>query len=100
MEQRFGYDFGSVRVHHDARAAESARAVNAHAYTVGHDIAFNGTAFAPDATAGRKLLAHELTHVVQQSAQHSAPCCQRQTGGPLLTGTHKPGGPSLRLVGA
>src|SRR5213079_2483498 len=51
--QRFGYDFGSVRVHHDARAAESARAVNAHAYTVGHYIAFNGTAFAPDATAGQ-----------------------------------------------
>ncbi|HKH50004.1 MAG TPA: DUF4157 domain-containing protein [Thermoanaerobaculia bacterium] len=61
MESRFGHDFGHVRVHTDARAAESARAVSARAYTVGNHIAF-----APGAAAGGRLLAHELTHVLQQ----------------------------------
>jgi hypothetical protein len=66
MESRFGYDFGGVRIHADARAAESARAVNALAYTVGRDIVFaeHQPASGPD---GRQVLAHELAHVVQQS---------------------------------
>ena len=68
MEERFGYDFGNVRIHRDARAADSARAVNAHAYTVGRDIVFNSNTFAPDTDSGRRLLVHELTHVVQQGA--------------------------------
>jgi Domain of unknown function (DUF4157) len=66
FEPRFGHDFSRVRVHTDASAAASARAVNALAYTVGTDIAFkNGQ---PDLTtnAGKQLLAHELAHVVQQ----------------------------------
>ena len=67
MERRFGHDFGNVRVHVDARAAASARSVNALAYTVGSDIVFRDGAFAPDDSSGRRLLAHELTHVVQQS---------------------------------
>ena len=67
MERRFGHDFGNVRVHLDARAADSARFVNALAYTVGSDIVFRAGAFAPDESSGRRLLAHELTHVVQQS---------------------------------
>ena len=67
MEQRFGHDFGNVRVHLDARAAASARSLNALAYTVGSDIVFRAGAFAPDNLSGRRLLAHELTHVVQQS---------------------------------
>jgi len=66
MEQRFGHDFGRVRVHADARAAESARAVGARAWTVGNDVAFGAGAWAPSTTEGRRLLAHELTHVLQQ----------------------------------
>ena len=66
MEPRFGHDFSSVRVHSDAKAAESARAVNALAYTVGRDVVFGTGQFSPASTAGRKLIAHELTHVVQQ----------------------------------
>ena len=72
MEPRFGHDFGNVRVHFDARAATSARSVNALAYTVGHDIVFSDGAFAPDDPSGRSLLAHELTHVVQQSNANTA----------------------------
>ncbi len=61
MEERFGYDFGNVRIHRDARSADSARAVNAHAYTVGRNIVFNSNTFAPDTESGRRLLVHELT---------------------------------------
>lgn len=68
MKPRFGHDFGQVRVHTDARAAESARAVNALAYTVGRNIVFDAGRYAPAEAAGRELLAYELAHVVQQSA--------------------------------
>jgi hypothetical protein len=68
MEPRFGYDFSRVRVHTDARAAESARAVHALAYTVGRDVVFGAGQYVPGTSAGRRLLAHELTHVVQQTA--------------------------------
>jgi hypothetical protein len=67
MEDRFGYDFGKVRVHQDARADASARAVNALAYTVGRDVVFGTGQYAPTTIEGRKLIVHELTHVVQQS---------------------------------
>lgn len=66
MEGRLGHDFSDVRVHTDARADASARAVSAHAYTVGRDIVFQRGAYDPGSTAGQTLLAHELTHVVQQ----------------------------------
>ncbi|MES1245798.1 MAG: DUF4157 domain-containing protein [Acidobacteriota bacterium] len=67
MEQSFGHDFSRVRVHSGAAAERSAQDVNAHAYTVGHNIVFDAGAFAPGTQRGRRLLAHELTHVVQQS---------------------------------
>lgn len=68
FESRFGYDFSGVRVHAEARAAESARSVNALAYTVGRDVVFGAGQYAPQSFEGGKLLAHELTHTVQQSA--------------------------------
>jgi outer membrane protein OmpA-like peptidoglycan-associated protein len=67
MEPRFGRDFSQVRVHADARAAASARAVNALAYTVGTSIVFGQGRYAPGNSQGRRLLAHELSHVLQQS---------------------------------
>jgi len=79
MEARLGHDFGDVRVHHDARAEDSAKAVNAHAYTVGSDIVFQRDRYDPSSETGRVTLAHELTHVVQQ---HSGP----------VDGTEAPGG--------
>jgi hypothetical protein len=66
MEPRFGHDFSRVRVHADERAAESARSVAALAYTVGRDVVFDTGRYAPHTLEGRRLLAHELTHVVQQ----------------------------------
>ncbi len=67
MESRFGHDFSRVRVHTDAKAAESARAVNALAYTIGHDVVFGAGQYAPHTSEAKRLLAHELTHVMQQS---------------------------------
>jgi hypothetical protein len=66
MEPRFGHDFSQVRVHTDTRAAESAGAVNALAYTVGRDIVFGAGQYAPGTRDGRTLVAHELTHTIQQ----------------------------------
>ncbi|MCI0435105.1 MAG: DUF4157 domain-containing protein [Gemmatimonadetes bacterium] len=67
MESRFGHDFSRVRIHDDAAAAESAASVQAHAYTVGAHIVFGANQYAPVSGEGRCLLAHELTHVVQQA---------------------------------
>ena len=67
MEGRFDHDFSRVRVHLGSAAEQSAREVNALAYTVGHNIAFDEGRFAPSTHEGRRLIAHELTHVVQQS---------------------------------
>jgi len=72
FEPRFGYDFGQVRVHTDARAAETARALDARAYTMGRDIAFMAGQYAPETTIGKRLLAHELTHVIQQNGHETA----------------------------
>jgi hypothetical protein len=68
MEPRFGHDFSRVRIHTDTKAGESARAVNALASTVGQDVVFGEGQYAPTHLVGQRLLAHELTHVVQQSA--------------------------------
>ena len=68
MEPRFGYDFSQVQIHTDARATESARAVNALAYTVGKHVVFGAGQYAPKTSEGRKVLAHELTHTLQQRA--------------------------------
>jgi hypothetical protein len=70
FEPRFGQAFDQVRVHTDVRATESARAVNALAYTRGRDIVFGAGQYAPETMAGRRLLAHELTHVMQQNPSH------------------------------
>ncbi|MCV7290082.1 DUF4157 domain-containing protein [Mycolicibacterium wolinskyi] len=66
MEGRFGHDFGDVRVHHDGAAHDSAKSVNAQAYTVGSDIVFQSGKYDPASDAGKHMIAHELTHVVQQ----------------------------------
>ncbi len=70
FEPRFGHDFSRVRVHTDAKAAESAKAVNSLAYTVGRDIVFGTGQYTPETNNGKRLVAHELTHTLQQR-QHS-----------------------------
>ena len=70
MESRFRHNFSEIRVHSDARASESARSVNALAYTVGHNIVFRAGQYMPHTDDGRHLIAHELTHVVQQGGQN------------------------------
>ena len=71
MEQHFGADFGDVRVHTDQRAAVSAEALEANAFTSGRDIYFAQGKYQPDSFEGRRLLAHELTHTLQQSQGRS-----------------------------
>jgi hypothetical protein len=71
MERRFGEDFGHVRVHRDAAATASARSVSARAYTVGSDLVFGTGQYAPHTAAGRRLLAHELTHTLQQQGHRT-----------------------------
>jgi len=68
MEEKIGADFSAVVVHTDGVADEMCKAINARAFTVGNDVFFASGEYAPDTEAGRKLLAHELTHVVQQSS--------------------------------
>jgi hypothetical protein len=80
MELRFGHDFSRVRVHADARAGESAEALNARAFAVGSHLVFGAGQYSPQSDAGRRLLAHELSHVVQQRAgtvQQAATISQR-----------------------
>jgi hypothetical protein len=77
MEPRFGRDFSGVRVHAGAHAAESARAVNARAYTVRNNVVFGANEYRPGSDEGKRLIAHELTHVVQQGSARAA-------GGPGL----------------
>jgi hypothetical protein len=71
FEPRFGQDFSSVRVHTDSASSQSARNINALAYTLGHHIVFERDQYQPQTSSGRKLLAHELTHVIQQKTQAS-----------------------------
>lgn len=80
----YGESLSDVRVHHDAHAAELARAVSARAFTVGRDIFFASGQYAPGATDGRALLAHELAHVVQQrGAARAGPLAVSQPGDAL-----------------
>jgi hypothetical protein len=87
MEQRFGHDFSQVRIHEGAAAEQSARDVGARAYTVGSNIAFAAGQFAPASAEGRRLLAHELTHVIQQGAGGWLQRQQLQTPGSTKAGT-------------
>ena len=66
MQGRLGHDFSDVRVHNDSKAHESAQSVNAHAYTVGSNVVFQRDKYDPGSAEGKTMLAHELTHVVQQ----------------------------------
>jgi hypothetical protein len=79
---RFGHDFSQVRVHTDAQAARAAEAVQARAYTVGNHIVFNAGTFNPASQSGKSLLAHELTHTLQQRTGHpgraDAPAAERE----------------------
>jgi hypothetical protein len=68
MESRMGFDFNGVRLHTDLKAAASANAINAEAYTIGQDIVFGEGKYSPGTSDGRELLAHELAHVVQQAS--------------------------------
>ncbi|RFC36115.1 MAG: protein of unknown function (DUF4157) [Candidatus Nitrotoga sp. SPKER] len=86
FEPRFGHDFSRVRVHTDARAARSAQALGAQAYTLGNDMVLGAGQYAPHTGAGRHLLAHELAHVVQQDNGSVAPMIQRRL---LVTGSKK-----------
>lgn len=80
MESRFGHDFSGVRIHDDAGAAESARSLDAHAYTYGNDIVFGSGQYDPRSNSGKHLLAHELAHVVQaQTGRVSAKKIRRAT---------------------
>lgn len=72
FEPRFGHDFSAVRIHTDTRAAESARAINARGYTVGNQIAFAAGRHSPETSEGRRLLAHELMHVIQQRQSNAS----------------------------
>ena len=81
MESGFGYDFGNVRIHADANAAESARSVNALAYTIGKDIVFGGGQYSPSTVSGRRLIAHELAHVVEQGGRKDSDSLQRAGAG-------------------
>jgi hypothetical protein len=78
FEPRFGYDFSSVRVHNDSFAVESARTLNARAYTLGRDVVFGAGKYAPETGEGKKLLTHELTHVVQQGGTTSVLTIRRR----------------------
>lgn len=80
MERRLGSDFSQVRVHTDARAAQSARAVDALAYTVGRDVVFGEGRYAPHSASGQRLLAHELAHVVQQRGAAPHPAADLRIG--------------------
>ncbi|MBL0341286.1 MAG: DUF4157 domain-containing protein [Bacteroidetes bacterium] len=67
MENRFGADFGNVKIHTDSQSSHLNRELNAKAFTVGNDIYFNSGKYSPQSESGKHLLAHELTHVVQQN---------------------------------
>jgi Domain of unknown function (DUF4157) len=80
LEQSLGADFRGVRVHADARADHLNRALQARAFTTGHDIFFRQGEYNPSDSGGREVLAHELTHVVQQNGSATAPVVQRDGG--------------------
>jgi hypothetical protein len=83
LEPRFGHSFADIRVHEDDRAAESAAAVGARAYTVSRDVVFGAGRYAPGSADGRRLLAHELAHVVQQAGSSTGALRARLEIGPV-----------------
>ena len=91
FEPRFGHDFSNVRIHADSGAAQSAQSINALAYTTGNNIVFNSGQYSPETPTGQRLMAHELTHVVQQGA--TKPSVQRAENDPLDGGLPPGGAP-------
>lgn len=85
FQPRFGHDFSQVRIHTDSSAAASAAAVQARAYTAGRDIVFGAGQYAPHTAAGRHLLAHELTHFVQQQRAPGPPSVLMRAPDPTPT---------------
>lgn len=85
FEPRFGHDFSKIKIHTGSQASASSRAINAHAYTSGNNIVFNEGKFAPHTDDGRKLLAHELTHVVQQGEDSLLVKIQRSPADELIS---------------
>jgi len=83
FKPRFGYDFSRVRIHADRQAAEAARSVNARAFTLGRDVVFGAGQYAPETATGQRLVAHELTHVVQQGIGTSVTKIQRVVEGDI-----------------
>ena len=85
FEPRFGHSFDQVRVHDDSRVAGYTEAIGAQAFTIGRDVFFGAGQFAPEKATGRQLLAHELTHVIQQ--RHTGPQIQRHGDHSTITST-------------
>lgn len=90
MESRLGHDFSGVRVHHDSGAASAAQALHSRAFTVGRDVFFNAGEYRPHTTSGRELIAHELTHTVQQAGTSSGARKKVQRTPTPGTGTTSP----------
>jgi len=91
FEPRFGADFSHVRIHNDSTATKMARSINSRAFTIGRDVVFGAGQYSPDTVTGKRLLAHELTHVVQQN--RAMPHCsvvQRREKGRLRDYLEKP----------
>ena len=98
-ESRFGYDFSSVRIHTDARAAQTAQALGARAYTLGADVVLGAGEYAPDTESGGQLLAHELTHVVQQGASTPlSPTTSGSTGDSVASQSAPTAAPAPKLI--
>jgi hypothetical protein len=90
FEPRFGYDFAHVRVHRDSEAANSARSINALAYTLGSNIVFGAGQYAPETNQGSKLIAHELAHVTQQQAVGTVALQRQSAAAPATAGATQP----------
>src|SRR5262245_1462223 len=98
MEERFGYDFSHVRVHTGAAAEQSAEDVNAHAYTIGHNIVLGMDRFGTETHEGRRMIAHELTHVVQQSSANENAVAQSNERRGFSPGLISPRQPAVTMV--
>jgi hypothetical protein len=96
FEPRFGYIFDNVRVHTDVHAAQSAQTVNALAYTLGNHIVFGSGQYATETMAGRRLLAHELTHVVQQNPAYTTARSTHRQNSSLSLRMATSGGPIVQ----
>ena len=94
MEPRFGHDFSRVRVHSGVTADQSAREINADAYTAGHNIVFGAGQYRPSTACGQRLIAHELAHVVQQRSTHGSCLMRELAPQPAPTMGTMPQGPS------